>query len=641
MSRFGKLFRRAAVVASVAVPAGTAGAQQPTPPPPAPLNLSGQPTQEEVVPAAGIGRGPLGHRGAPNCVPCPPCLPAAPGTPVSPGTPPTTPPGTDPMQPPAAQPQQPAPNFGAFGGGADVGQSVGLSSPNLFGDILGGRPSQVFLRQTQPGFLNGKTVVIAVTGVKGAAPGTVFGNLNNASLSIRDASATNLIPLTPISIMGLPLPVTNPITARSVGIRGSFTENVPVGVNTVYTPTGVNAASANYVLQYAAGTAGGPPPGVPFTIPGIIPVGAGRDMLAAPTEKAMNPQATLQSFSLGGVQAVYDGSELRYFSTISSTISTPLVLITVPNPGTGGAVGLLKISEDNNPMPRDRVIFNYDYFDSVPFTAAGIPVNRYQFGVEKTFLDGRASLEMRLPFASTINSDMVMGATGTNTELGNLRIAPKLLLLRREKVNVSTGMGIYLPTADDFNVRQANGQNMIHVNNTSVQLAPYVAVLYTPNDRLFGQAWLGMTFDTGGNQVTVNPTVFGGTGNIGNLRAANLLTADIQVGYWVYQSDSGYVRGAAPFVELHYNGAVSNGTVLSAGQGFFVGDTGGNFDEFNLSAGVTMRIGQQGNLSVGAAAPLRTGQNRTFDYQIGVRFNYFFGYTAQRQARGTYVNSFQ
>ena len=36
----------------------------------------------------------------------------------------------------------------------------------------------------------------------------------------------------------------------------------------------------------------------------------------------------------------------------------------------------------------------------------------------------------------------------------------------------------------------------------------------------------------------------------------------------------------------------------------------------------------------------RTGNDRTFDYQIGVRFNYVFGYTARTQTRGTYVNTF-
>ena len=319
-------------------------------------------------------------------------------------------------------------------------------------------------------------------------------------------------------------------------------------------------------------------------------------------------------------------------------------MLTLPNPGSGGGgggvVGILKISEDNSPMPRDRVIFNYDYFDNVPFTPTGIPVNRYAFGVEKTFLDGRMSIEGRMPFASTLNSEGSIGSTGTNTELGNFRLALKALLLRRETINISTGLGVYLPTADDLNIRKTDGSNLIHVENSSVQLAPFAAVLFTPNERLFGQAWMGFTFDTGGNQVTVDPMMFGGRTDVGNLKGSTLWTIDAQLGYWVYLADAGLIRGVAPFMELHYNGTVSNGNVLNAGGGFFIGDTVGNSDELNLTAGVSTRLGANSNLSVAFAAPLRDGQNRTFDYQIGVRLNYYFGYTARNMNRATRVNSF-
>ncbi len=627
MSLFTKMFRGAAAAASVAIVVNTATAQ---PPAPTPLDQIGPANSEAVVPASGW-RGPFGSRG----VPCPPqAIPCPPGT--IPGTmPPTVPPGMNPGA-------QPAPNFGDLSRGADVGSGAGLKSPNLFGDLFGSPPSQVFTRQTTPGFLNGKTVVFAVNGVMGTAPGTVSGNVRNGTVSLRDASGLNVIAVPSVSIAGLPLPVSNPVRLSTLGINGSFTEYVPVGGGALYTPTGVNAASANYVLQYFLGNTSARSAGVPFTIPAVVPAGAGRDLLAVPIEKAMNPQARLESLTVGPVQAALVGSELRYQATISDTISTPSVLVSVPNPGTGGVVGIIKISEDNNPMPRDRVIFNYDYFDNVPLTPTGIPVNRYQFGVEKTLFDGRMSVEARLPFASTLNSEGGAMSNGTNTELGNVRLAAKALLLRREKVNVSTGLSIFLPTADDFSVTSPGSpRGLINVENTSVQLSPYVAVLYTPNERFFSQAWFGMTFDTGGNKVTVDPNMFGGTGDVGSLRGGNLLTADLQIGYWVYQSDAGFVRGLAPFAELHYNTSVSQGAVLSAGNGVFIGDTGGGLDELNISAGVTSNLAENATLSVGFAAPLRSSANRTFDYQIGVRFNWFFGYTAQQnQSRRTSVSTF-
>lgn len=650
MSLFDQFLRRAVVAACVALSAEAASAQPvsvpaPTPTSPAPAVAA---SSEPVIPASGIGRGPFGMRVAPVCPPSHPCPPVTPGTPghLPPGvTPPVSPP-VDPMNPnpPPAPAPAPAPDFSGFGDTAAGGGSSSAFAPNLFGDIFGSRSTQIRVPQSMPGFLNGKTVVVGVNNLSasGSGPITLNGNFSNGSLSIRDGTATQIVQL-PGSVPTVNgIPITNPFPFSVARISGAFTETAP-GVNQVYTSTGVGGATANYVIGYFAGTTGNPPPsGVPITIPStIVPPGFGTTLVSQ-VEQAANPGTRVTQLMFGQVMAVYDGNELRYYSVITDTVSGPGMVINVPNPGSGGGgggvVGIIKISEDNNPMPRDRVIFNYDYFSNVPFTASGIPVNRYQFGIEKTFLDGRASLEFRLPFASTLNSDGTIMGTGRNTEFGNLRLAAKALLVRRETVNVAAGLGVYLPTADDLNVRNMNGSNFISVQNSSVQLAPYAALLYTPNDRLFAQAWMGFTFDTGGNQVTVDPNMFGRS-NIGNFRGATLWTIDAQVGYWIYQAESGFVRGLAPFVELHYNGTVSSGTVLNAGNGFFIGDTVGNSDELNMTAGVTTKLGDQSTLGVAMAAPLRTGQNRTFDYQIGVRFNYFFGYTARNQTRGTFVST--
>lgn len=661
MSLFDQLLRRAVAAACLVVTAETASAQLPEPAPqttppalPVPTALPAPTsTADAVIPASGIGRGPFGMRSgphtyhpkaAPNCAPGVVCPPLAPGA-AAPTTPTMTPPDPNVPQPapvPAPAPTPAQPDFSGQGFNvAGVGSGFGAYSPNLFGDILGTRATQVRIQRTMPGFLDGRTVVVGVTGLTSARtdPNTLSGNFRNGTLSVRDSTGTQLVrlPTTP-TVLGIP--VTNPTNLSAFGISGAFSETVP-GVNQVYTSTGVGGASANYIIQYFAGTSSVRPANVPFTIPAFIPVGFGRDTLVPQIEQAANPGAQVQDVQFGPVQGVFDGTELRYFSTISTLVSTPSVVLSIPNPGAGGGgvVGIIKISEDNNPLPRDRVIFNYDYFSEVPFTPGGVPVNRYQFGIEKTFLEGRGSLELRMPFASTMNSEGMVNGTGTNTELGNLRLALKALLLRRETVNVSAGLGVYLPTADDLNIRNADGSNLIRVDNSSVQLAPFAALLYTPTERLFGQTWMGFTFDTGGNQVVVDPMMFGGRANVGNLRAATLWTIDAQVGYWVYLAERGFLRGVAPFVELHYNGAVSNGSVLNAGGGLFIGDTVGNSDELNLTAGITTRLGEQSSLAVAMAAPLRDGQNRTFDYQIGVRLNYFFGYTARNMNRGTFVSS--
>jgi hypothetical protein len=590
-----------------------------------------------------------------------------------------TPPGVEPPAQPPAQPPAPTPNFADSAAGAGVGSVVGLSTPNLFGDAFGGGSNQMMApRQVMPGALNGQTFVVGVTNLSpttttqtifippsGSSGGNgsfmtvttvnnnqLNGNFSNGSLSLRNGSATTLLPIAPIVVNGIP--ISNPTQLQALGIHGSFTQTIP-GTNMVFTPSGAGAANATYILQYAGGTSAVAPAGTTITIPAAVPFGAARNTLALAAEQQVHPGARIETFALGPVQAVYDGSELRYYSTITDTISTPgtlkpvMLAVSIPGgfgggaggPGGGGVVGIVKISEDNSPMPRDRVIFDYDYFSNVPLTPNGIPVNRYQFGLEKTFFDGWTSVEFRAPFASTLNSDGTLGTTGTNTEFGNVRLALKALLLRRPKVNISTGMAMYLPTASDIHIRQDNGADLIHINNSSVQLAPYGAILWTPNDRFFSQAWLAATIDTAGNRVTVDPTVFGGPSNIGNVRAATILSADLQVGYWVYRSDYGVLRGLAPFVEMHYNGAVTNGAALNAGNGFFIGDVNNNFNEWIMTSGVTARLAQNGLLSIGAGAPLRNAPDRRFDYQVGVRFSYFFGYTARNQSPATRVSTFQ
>ena len=69
----------------------------------------------------------------------------------------------------------------------------------------------------------------------------------------------------------------------------------------------------------------------------------------------------------------------------------------------------MKIAENTSPMPRDRLIFDYGYFDNVPLAPGGVNVNRLTLGFEKTFLDGMMSFELKAPMASTVDSTVVQG----------------------------------------------------------------------------------------------------------------------------------------------------------------------------------------------------------------------------------------
>lgn len=624
MSRFGQFFRATTAATLTAVSVAPIQAQQPAANA-APLPDVSEYLKQNPVSPASFGRGAT----APGCppAPCAPCAPV-PGGPCPPGV--TFPGAPSTGMPPAGQPVidpnafgsgTTAANLGGFEGGAGMPTTIGM-----WGNYFGGRPSQTLVLLTTPGALNGYSIVATANGLRPIGTGLREGNLGSSVLSIRDPR-------------GYTPPGSPRIPFRSIGISGQFTETFP-------TPT-INPPVITGLLQYLAGAPGATiPAGLnanPQTLATLRQLGILPAIVHAP-DQAANPNAKLGPVSFDPATGVYldsSGTAIDYVSRINSYLyNSPPVMISVPNPGMGGVVGLITIAEDNNPLPRDRFIFNYDYFDNVPLTPNGIPVNRYQFGVEKTFFDGWTSLEVRVPFASTLNSTVGVLSDGTNTEFGNIRLAAKALLVRRSAINISTGVAVYLPTADDFNMNAGNGTNLVHVANRSVQLSPYLAALYTPTDRFFAQAWLGFVFDTNRNTVTVNPDYFAGATNIGTLRAPSLMMADLQVGYWVYQANSGILQGLAPFCEVHYNGAIGNGSVLSTPNGLLIGDATGNFDEWNISAGFLAQLGQNTSLSVGAAAPLRSGQNRTFDYQIGVRLNYFFGYTARQRSATTQIGGF-
>jgi hypothetical protein len=313
----------------------------------------------------------------------------------------------------------------------------------------------------------------------------------------------------------------------------------------------------------------------------------------------------------------------------------------VPNPGAGGVVGRQKISEDLNPMPRDRLIFNYDYFSDTPLTANGQDVRRYVLGFEKTFFNQMTSVEFRVPFASTLSSDILAGSENTQTELGNIRFLLKGLLYTSPTLNISTGLGFYLPTGQDTNVTSSTGESLVHIDNRSVILSPFVGVLFTPTPRLFGQIWFSWDFDTNGCPVDITNATFTGLQPAGRINDQTLMQADIQLGYWILQpgQTTGLVRGLAPFLELHYGTTLTDADSVQA-NGFLLTNLDNRIDEFNISAGFATLMSDNLMIMFGAAAPLRQDSDKGFDYQIGFRASYYFGPTAAQRRATSLVPSF-
>jgi hypothetical protein len=271
------------------------------------------------------------------------------------------------------------------------------------------------------------------------------------------------------------------------------------------------------------------------------------------------------------------------------------------------------------------VFHNYSYFDNVPLTTTGVNVNRFIPGFEKTFFDGIASVEMRFPFASTLDSVIVAdGALNTSeVEFGNIGIPLKVLLSQNENMALSIGMQVMLPTADDTQVQLANGTPLVRIENESVHLMPFVGLLLTPNDRLFMQAFVQVDTDTEGNPILVTDFA-GGLVPVGELDDVTFLYVDLSLGYWLFRSNSSRgLTGIAPTLELHINRALDDPQILQAGP-LRVGGVNPLLDSTNLVVGTMFEWGQNTTLTLGYAAPL-DDEDRQFDGELRVIFNHRFG----------------
>jgi hypothetical protein len=527
-----------------------------------------------------------------------PSQPFQPGQPSQPGTLPTQPsaPGTSPSQPDMSSSQPgmspdgsgspPPTNFdaaagsGAFGQAPSAGTGGGNTfNVNMFGDALGRHSVQIVSSRTFS-----DTVRFTGTG----STDVQYQNNNHDLVTLSNSNSIS----SPHSLFGVVIGnpsfvAASPLVATPSGSNHST--NSPLVQNTQVTSALQSSlAGPGQVVQFVSGLA---------------------------TVSNPSPNLHSQQYSI-----------FEVYKLVSTTqIAT-----------SGGEVGRQKMSEDTSPIPRDRLIFDYDYFNGATLTPGGIDVHRIVVGFEKTFLDGRASIEVRLPFASTLDSTSTLGMESRNMELGDLRITPRLLAYSSETVNVGAGLGIYLPTAADTRVRNPDGSDLVRFSNDSVTLSPYIGVLLTPNDRLFSQEWVSVDFDTAGSAVSGN--VDGnGVQNLGRYRNGNQLNLDAQVGYWLInpQDNNPRLRGLAPFVELHYGSNTSNPSTLQLGDLQIGGGNRG--DELNLTAGVMFQFGNRLNLQVGASAPVINSDSRNFNWQIGFRLNWFFGGPADLPARAAFI----
>ncbi|MGI9457839.1 MAG: transporter, partial [Aeoliella sp.] len=265
----------------------------------------------------------------------------------------------------------------------------------------------------------------------------------------------------------------------------------------------------------------------------------------------------------------------------------------LPASNPGDLVGRVRMQDNNSAFPEDRVYFDYNHFHNVRLAANGFDVNRFTTGIEKTFWDGMGSLEVRMPIATPLNSSTSVGGPPdtSNSEFGNLTLAPKLVVWKRREEAIAIGLGITLPTSDDIEVFAQSGEQLMRVQSDAVHLIPYIAYVYAPRcSEYFVNAFLTADFDTGGNPVEANVTG-NGLEHAGVINDQTILSVSGSIGKFVYRNKcrASTVKSIAWTTELHYTAAVSDADFINVGA-FRVGSPQDDISLLDATIGAYVRL---------------------------------------------------
>jgi hypothetical protein len=324
----------------------------------------------------------------------------------------------------------------------------------------------------------------------------------------------------------------------------------------------------------------------------------------------------LQRITIFGIQTRNDleilyisGNPVNTESTTTTTTTTRTASIRVPV----ATLGAFKIADNGSPRPQDRVFLTYNFFGDMrgPETAANVPqvtnqtstqttvmgpialtdtitinnispgaqaarvdLNREVFGFEKTFLNGRASFEVRAPILQQ-QSPNGFGAQDfcdlLDQDTGNV---------------ISGGLGVTVPTGSRIVTVDGN------IDDTLLQ--PYVGYIWNAG-RFYFQGFHSLVVGTGSQFPT-------------------LLFNDIGLDYWLYTgAPDRFLSSIVPTVEAHLNTPLNhrgeNDPLIAPDLLVFTG-------------GVHLGLFQNATLTLGAATPV-TGPH-LFAVEAFAQFNWRF-----------------
>lgn len=264
-----------------------------------------------------------------------------------------------------------------------------------------------------------------------------------------------------------------------------------------------------------------------------------------------------------------------------------------------------KIADNQSPRPMDRIYFTFNFFDALNTSinrSLGIPLYnikayREVFGLEKTFLNKRASIQARFPLTQlTAQSPFVnYGFGGSNSSAGDLAVILKYALYDNRDTGrlFSTGLLINTPTGPT-NFAGANYLRSVHTTT----LQPFIGYIL-PFGRFFVQGFSAIDVPMTDRDVTI-------------------LYNDVAFGYLLYQAErpDSLLRSFVPSFEVHVNTPLNHQNYLDPN------DPVGTPNVVDLTFGGNFFLGERSLLTLGLVEPV-TGP-RPFNYEFILQFNLWF-----------------
>jgi hypothetical protein len=252
-----------------------------------------------------------------------------------------------------------------------------------------------------------------------------------------------------------------------------------------------------------------------------------------------------------------------------------------------------KISDNDSPQPQNRAYFSFNYFDNLygPVNeAAGngiqhMRIHREIFGVEWADKDASGSLGLRLPINTFNAANSVPGLDGATTDVGDLSIIIKDVIWfdRATHSLISAGLAVTPPTGPGS---FAGSSNIEVFHHTTLQ--PFVGSIWSLGD-VYLQHFTAVDIPTDLNDVV-------------------MLSNDVALGYFLYQSPHRFLSAVVPTLEVHVNTPMNHKGVMS------LTDPAGNPNMVDLTGGVHLEFHDRSSVGIAFAVPV--SGPRMFDFEM-------------------------